>query len=407
MAPEVITLNQEQVAALASGFLDLLEPKLRAHFAKNEQDVKAIVDGALAMERKAMDERMARFAVPGLTADSKEVKDFSFERLVRGLLFGQVERVAPHEVEMCRAARQAAGGAVTKEMTTQLDSLGGFLVPSQVYAAQMIPLLQANTVADKAGVFNMPGLTGAPQYIPRITGGSTVYWLTENGAPTKSNVTLGQIAMWPHHVFASSSLSNFLIDNSTPAADELVRNQIATDIGIERDRVVYRGSGADGEPLGILNADGASSVTSFGDITLAAAYDKLLDMEGKLDDENADKVGEYVWVMHTSVLRKMRKMKDPTDGSQPKGRRMIDGEAAGPLKDILGYRYFKTTHMPTDSFLLAAHKACVVGTWGTMILASSREGDNFRNRTTELLIGMTMDVGHREPKAYCIATGAS
>lgn len=405
MPPEAITIDKDQLDALSAGLLERLEPKLKAHFAKNEQDVKAILDARAEAEKKALDERLARFSVPGLSKDDKEVKDFNVSRLIRGVLLGDPAKHAPLEFEMCEATRAAAGQNVTKEMSTQVDSLGGFLVPAQVMQEQMIPLLQASTIALQAGVTRMPGLMGSPVQIPKITGATTAYWLGEVEAPTASDVTLGQIQMQPRDVFALATLSNRLIENSTPAADQLVRSQLARDIGLKIDLGIYSGTGVSGQPIGILNADGANSVTSFGSAAADTALNKLYDMEYELQLDNAQTVGEWCFALHPSIMQKFRKRADAS--TQPSERRVFGGPGSDAPPNIIGYRYFTSTQLPTDSFVLAAHAACVLGEWGTMVIAASREGTNFAKRQTQILVGMTVDVGHREPKAYCVATGVS
>jgi hypothetical protein len=39
-----------------------------------------------------------------------------------------------------------------------------------------------------------------------------------------------------------------------------------------------------------------------------------------------------------------------------------------------------------------------------MVLAASREGTNFTKRQTQILAGMTVDVGVRYPEAFCAGT---
>lgn len=404
MPPEAFQIDAATASAISAGVLDGLQPKLREFAANNEVAIKAL-EKRIDERERAIDERLARFRVPGLADDAPEVKKFEVSRLVRGLMLGDVAKHAPLEYEMCQATLASSGEFMTKEMSTQVDSLGGFLIPAQVMADQMIPLLQASTIALQAGVTSMPGLEGSPVQIPRITGATTAYWLSETEAPTTSDVTLGQISMQPHDVFALATLSNRLIANSTPVADQLVRSQLARDLGLKIDLGIYSGSGSSGEPIGIFNADGANSVSSFGSASASTALNKLYDMEYELMLDNAGTVGEWVFALHPTILQKLRKRVDATD--QPTQRRSIDGMGAGQLKDLIGYRYVTSTQLPTDSFLLAAHAACVLAQWGTMVVAASREGTLFAKRQTQILVGMTVDVGHREPKAYCITTGVS
>ena len=86
--------------------------------------------------------------------------------------------------------------------------------------------------------------------------------------------------------------------------------------------------------------------------------------------------------------------------------------AEGKPTTLLGHRYVLSTQLPgasgsTNSFLLGAFSAAMVGEWGTMVLAASREGTKFTKRQTQILAGMTVDVGVRQPTAFCAATGVT
>jgi HK97 family phage major capsid protein len=401
-------MNEKAVEQLA----DTLLAQIKSSLDKRDTDLcermsKQLDEKAQELRRE-QEKRAAHFAVPGLSVNDKETKTFDFGRLLKGLMHGDVQRHAPLEYEMCREAERA-GGPITKDMTSTIDSLGGFIVPNQVMAAQIIPLLQPSVVAFEAGVTRMSGLNGSPVQIPKITGATTAYWLGETEAPTTSDINFGQIDLFPHDVFAICTLSNRLIELSAPGAEQIVRQQLATDIALKIDAAVFNGSGALGQPLGILQTTGINTVATFGAPGAAAAYDKLIDMEHALFAANAQSMGEFVWAMHPTVFREIRQMLDPTDNSQPKERRML---AEGKPTTLLGHRYVLSTQLPgasgsTNSFLLGAFSAAMVGEWGTMVLAASREGTNFTKRQTQILAGMTVDVGVRQPTAFCAATGVT
>jgi HK97 family phage major capsid protein len=363
------------------------------------------VDGKM----RDMERKRAEVVIPGWGDD--QTKNYSFERLVRGVIQKNVPKIAPLEYEAHLATKSLFdhGRELTPEMRDMVagtDSAGGFLVPPQVLEAEIIPLLRDAMVAFKAGVTRLPGLVGAPIPIPKIVSTVTPESVEETEAHTPTDITLGQINMYPHDIFAGTVLSNRLLRMSMPGAEGLVRSELVREVGIRADKLVFQGAGASNEPLGILLHPDLNELAAFGDVDVAAAYDKLIELEYLIIEDNALSIGSPPrWVMHPKVFREIRKMKDPTDNSQPKARRLLEDK--GPL-NLLGYEYVMSTHLPTDKFLLGVFSTVLFGEWGTMVIASSDvAGNNFRNRTTEVIVGMTMDVAVRQPTALARAIGVT
>lgn len=398
-------INDRSVDALSQALIGQLKANLDKRDADLCERLAKQLDEKLDAQRREVEAKAARFAVPGLAQDSKEVKEFSFAKLVAGLMKGNVAKFAPLEYEMCSAAAGTLDSAVvTKDMVTTVDSLGGFIVPNQVMSAQIIPLLQAAIVAYDAGTVRMGGLTGSPVQIPKITGATTAYWLGEVEAVTSGDMSFGQIDLYPHDVFALCTLSNRLIELGAPGAEQLVRSQLARDIGLKIDAAVFNGTGAAGQPTGIFNTSGINTVASVTALNLATAYGKMMEMETELLKDNAQTVGEFVWAMSPTNFQNLRQQRDLVDSSvnvQPKNRPFID---AGKIERILGHRYVISTQLPDTKILLGAFAASMVAEWGTMVLAASREGTNFTKRQTQILAGMTVDVGVRYPEAFCAGT---
>ena len=399
-------INDRSVDALSQALIGQLKANLDKRDTELCERLAKQLDEKLDAQRRELEAKGARFAVPGLAQDSKEVKEFSFSKLISGLMKGNVAKFAPLEYEMCSAAAGTLDSAVvTKDMVTTVDSLGGFIVPNQVMSAQIIPLLQAAIVAFDAGTVRMGGLTGSPVQIPKITGATTAYWLGEVEAVTSGDMSFGQIDLYPHDVFALCTLSNRLIELGAPGAEQLVRSQLARDIGLKIDAAVFNGTGAAGQPTGILNTSGINTQSFTGALDAATSYNEMINMEHKLFEDNAQTVGEFVWAMHPNQFRQVRKQLDTVSSSanvNPKVRPFVDG---GTIERILGHRYVLSTQMPNDKILLGAFAASMVAEWGTMVLAASREGTNFTKRQTQILAGMTVDVGVRYPEAFCASTG--
>jgi HK97 family phage major capsid protein len=400
-------INNQSVEALSQALIGQLKSNLDQRDAALCERLAKQLDEKLDAQRREADAKAARFAVPGLSQDSKEVKEFSFSKLIGGLMKGNVAKFAPLEYEMCSAAAGTMDSAVvTKDMVTTVDSLGGFIVPNQVMSAQIIPLLQEAVTVYEAGTIRMGGLSGSPVQIPKITGATTAYWLGEVEAVTSGDMTFGQIDLYPHDVFALCTLSNRLIELGAPGAEQLVRQQLARDIGLKIDLAVYAGTGAAGQPTGILNTSGVNTTAGVGALNTAASYAKMLTMENELLKDNAQTVGEFVWALSPTNFQNLRQQVDlenagSTVNIQPKNRPFID---AGKIERIIGHRYVVTNQMPDTKIILGAFAASMVAEWGTMVLAASREGTNFTKRQTQILAGMTVDVGVRYPEAFCVGT---
>lgn len=359
-----------------------------------------------------------RFQLAGLTADSQEIKDFNFGRFVYGLLKKNPARYCPHELELCMAAMEDADpqsvrdfvtrtgkNPVTKDMATNPDPSGGYLVPMQVMQAQIIPLLQAQTTlltkAGGSGCAKFMDLSGAPVVFPKVSGGTTAYHVNHDTtsastAPTKSDMSFDEIEMYPHTTAARTILSNDLINRSATAAEAMVRRQIGRDLGLMVDYDGYQGNGTSGAPSGIVGTTGINSVTFSISLAASGAYNKLLQMIYEVQADNA-LGGNLGWVMHPAALLAIQQMLDPTDASQPKGRRLLT-EAAPTM--LLGYPVVTTTQFPTNQIVFGDWSQFAYGQWGTMFLAvdSLSVLGLFK---TQILAAMQYDFACFQPTAFC------
>lgn len=416
-AERILGKLDERIAAGVDKALDSKLGAFQKSFADDMRKVFAEAKPAAESEGEAAPRR--RFQLAGLTADSQEVKDFNFGRLVYGLLKKNPARYCPHELEMCLAAMEDADpqsirdyvvrtgkNPVTKDMATNPDPSGGYLVPTQVMQAQIIPLLQAQTTlltkAGGSGCAKFMDLSGAPVVFPKISGGTTAYHVnhdtkSDSTAVTKSDMALDEIEMYPHTTAARSILSNDLINRSATAAEAMVRRQIGRDIGLMVDYDGYQGNGTSGAPSGIVGTTGINSVSFSGvALTAAGAYNKLLQMIYEVQADNA-LMGNLGWVMHPAALLAIQQMLDPSDSTQPKGRRLLT-EAAPTM--LLGYPVVTTTQFPTNQIAFGDWSQFAYGQWGTMFLAvdSLSVLGLFK---TQILAAMQYDFACFQPSAFC------
>jgi len=221
--------------------------------------------------------------------------------------------------------------------------------------------------------------------------------------------------MTPHAVASRVILSNRLINLSSPAAEQITRAQIAKDLGIAIDAAIYAGTGASGQPTGIVQTSGINSLAwggaSGGVVTANTAYGKLIDMIQELSVDNVE-LANCSWAMHSSVFSGLSKMVDSASGFNME-RRLF---GAGPLNGsptLLGYKYAITNQLTaldaandkSNSIIFGDFSQCYLGEWGTMVLRSSDvAGDSFAKMQTQILAAMEVDVGVAQPTAFCTST---
>src|SRR5699024_122305 len=119
--------------------------------------------------------------------------------------------------------------------------------------------------------------------IPKFGSGLATGWVTEGGAVPESEMAFDEVTLSPKHVGGKTEMSRQLIQQSAPAIEQLVREDLSFLIAKQIDAAIINGSGAAGEPTGILNTTG---IQAAGDIP--ATWADVLAMLELLDDVNID-----------------------------------------------------------------------------------------------------------------------
>jgi HK97 family phage major capsid protein len=276
----------------------------------------------------------------------------------------------------------------------------------------IIPLLQKRITAFSLGVQRLP-LSGSPVQIPKITTASTAYWVAENVSVTANDLAFGQLNMTPHAVASRVIVSNRLINLSSPAAEQITRAQIAKDLGIAIDAAIYAGTGASGQPTGIVQTSGINSVAWGSSAKANTAYGKLIEMIQELSADNVE-LANCGWAMHSTAFSALSQMVDSAGGFNMERRLFGAGQMNGATT-LMGYKYAITNQLTTltssstsNSILFGDFSQCYCGEWGTMVLRSSDvAGDSFAKMQTQILAAMEVDIGVAQPTAFCTSTGVT
>jgi HK97 family phage major capsid protein len=175
-----------------------------------------------------------------------------------------------------------AQGVERRDLTT---TTGGGAV-FEVVDTTMIEFLRNLMLSRSLGVRVMADMNGNFS-IPKQTGTGTAYWVTEGNAPTESNQTIGSVDFSPNTVGAFTDYSRKFLMQTSVDAEMFVREDLATVIAIEMDRVTFNGSGTGAEPEGVVPKIVGGQVVSLGTNGGPLTWAALVAMETKAAVANA------------------------------------------------------------------------------------------------------------------------
>lgn len=291
--------------------------------------VKAINDGKTAEAFK--DElfaalpgvqRAKQITMAGLGMSQQEIEMYSVARGIRSMLVnkgridgleGEVHNamiaekigvepegmwVPPdYQVPQSRSMRRRQNrgmGRGKRDLNVSTFNQGGALVPT-ILSTSLIEIFRNRLVCEALGCQSLSGLAGNVA-MPRQTGAATAYAVPESGALTKSTQALDQVPLTPHRVGAWNDYTRQLLLQSGIDVENFIRDDIMKQLAIKWDYLILQGSGANDEPVGILNTPGIGSVHFGG----AATWAKILAFETAISVANAD-VGNIAFVTTPSV----------------------------------------------------------------------------------------------------------
>ena len=303
--------EQDRVRALtelgnAYGASDLAMRMIGEGKTADDMQRELLADFAKERASKPMSEQVRESEI-GLT--DKEARGYSIMRAVRAILPNATradKEAAKFEIE-CSAAAEDAYGKQARGLLIPADVLnrafsttnpaggpGANVIANNLMAGSFIELLRNKTWAMKHCTA-MGGLVGNVD-IPRQSGASQAYWVGEGQSPTQSTPALDQIHFTPKSLAAYTDITRRLLQQSTPDAELIVRNDLIKVMALALDYAVLYGTGTDSQPKGLVNQTGIHA------INLAAAfptYAEYVDMETRIATSNAD-VDSMVYVLNAA-----------------------------------------------------------------------------------------------------------
>ena len=337
----------------------------------------------------------------------KEQKEYSLFKMINAQITGRwddarLERECSDEIAR-KVGKSSRGIYVPTEifkrdLTQGTASAGGHVTPDVHRGDLFIDALRdgAKVLASGATVFR--GLKGDIK-IPKLTTKGTVGFVAENSAVSETNQAFSQVTMTQRDCGGFVDVSRQLMNNADPSIEQIIRNDMTSQIALKIDEVAYEGGGSN-EPTGITQTSGIGDV-AIGTNGGAITYDATIDLIKEVAQDNALK-GNLAYHVTPEVVYQMRKT--PKVASTDSMMIMDQADA------LNGYSVFQSSVLPKDldkGTLSGTAHAMIFGNWadllvgfysGLDVLVDPYTGSSAG--TVRLVFFQGLDVAVRHPESF-------
>jgi HK97 family phage major capsid protein len=332
---------------------------------------------------------------------------YSLTRLLNAQQQDAVHKQAPYELaESDRIAeecgRQPEPGycyvpVSRRDLTAGVGSAGGYLVGTETAPGDVfVGALHASSVMARMGIARL-GLVGNAT-VPRTSGSVSTYWLPSEGTTiTESNFTFTIGAATPKNVGAYTEVSGQWLKQSSTPAQNFVLTEMARATAAAMDSAIIGGTGASGQPLGILSTSGIGTTTG-----AALSWPGIADMLNDVEGQSALVVPERAgWVGHPGVAQLLRQRVKFAGTNSPI---WTDQNTIG------GYSSLASNSVPANALLFGDWSGVALLEWGTLQVSADPYGVNsalFKSNMAGIRALWTCDLVVLRPKSFTKAESVS
>lgn len=329
----------------------------------------------------------------GLEKECSRELEIKYGKSARGLF-------VPTNLSWQRPTFENAGH---RDLTVASTNGGSKLKGTDQRGDLFIDALRAELILSKLGVTVLTGLQGDVA-IPSLSGKTTVAFMTnETTAVTEGAPTFGQVSLAPKELSGYVDISRKLMIQSDPSVEQIVRNDIISQIANKIEDVAFEGGGT-GEPSGLINESNIN-VVALGAAGAAPTWAKVLDMIQQVAIDNGLK-GRLAFAMTPQAWYKLgTTAKVASTDSQF----ILDPSAA--VRNLVGYPYEVSTNIPSDLTKSSGSSlsAMFFGNWQDLMLAFWTGVDIVVDKSSLSTIGATrlcffqdLDVKARHGESFSV-----
>jgi HK97 family phage major capsid protein len=269
----------------------------------------------------------------------------------------------------------------------------------------------------------------------QLTGSATAAYTGEAAAITNSQETFGLFSLTAKELAGLVPVSRQFLADASPAADAIVRQDLAQVMGLKMDITMLTATGSSTVPQGILTAAGTTQYPWSGALPIGTngdqpTYAMVVGMITQLRKSNLPRVNP-AWIMPPDLQSALMRVTDG-QGRPIFGMGLANPDQAdiafqgngqnGPDGYMMGIPVYTTTQLPlgvtgtgsTASLALVEMSQVIIGELGDMELDVSTEGTYVTGGTTvaawqnNLALFraiMRHDVGLARPSAVVVRPG--
>jgi HK97 family phage major capsid protein len=329
---------------------------------------------------------------------------------VRQKMLAQADRFDPDEASWI--ARRV--GLRTKALGTLSDIAGGSLVPLPMMG-ELIDLQRNMEAFANAGAQEVALPPNGRLQFPKLSGGSTAYWVGEGTSVTESAPTTGNLDLQAKKLGIFVKVNNELLRFASPSAEGLIRHDMARTAALKADLAMLEGTGGT-QIKGLLTYSGVTAHTA---TTVGAngntfeAQDVAL-MEGKLPDAVA---APTAWLMRkTMYAALMNRRADAVSAADQKGAFLFHptrSAADAPPTELYGTKVVRSAQVSNTRtkgagtnltyIVLGYFPDWIVSRLGVMEFLASGLGDTALQNDQTYLRGIQhVDAGPRNPASFVV-----
>jgi HK97 family phage major capsid protein len=302
----------------------------------------------------------------------------------------------------------------TKTLGTLDDTAGGSFVPLPVLG-ELIDLQRNLEAFAAAGAQEIALPPNGRVQFPKLTGGSTAYWVGEGNPISDSTPVTGSLDLQAKKLGVFVKLNNELLRFASPSAEGLIRFDMARAAALKADLAMLEGTGGT-QIKGVITYSGIGSHTASttgGTGDTFQPQDVSL-MESKLPDA-VD--APTAWVMrkpmYAALMNRRADAAAANDGKGPFLFRGSPAAAGAPPADLYGTKVVRSAQVSnarskggnnTLTYLLLGYfPDWIVARMGVMEFLASGHGDTALANDQTFLRGIQhVDAGPRHPASFVL-----
>ncbi len=329
-----------------------------------------------------------------LGLDEKEVKNYSLFRAINATLKNDwkgAEFERDCSIEIAERLEKTPNGFyvpfdVQREMSTGSGGVGA--VGTDHLASGFIDALRSQSIVMGLGARTMDGLVGNVD-IPRLDSGATFYWIEEGADVTDQDALIGSVSLSPKTIAGSVPMTRRLLKQSSPSVEAMIRADLVIGAAIAIDAAAISGTGSAGQPTGIINQTGVSSVT-IADAGMIPTFAEAVGFETAIAVDNA--LTQNVAYVTTPTIRGALKTAAKDAGS---------GIMLWANNELNGYRAIATNQVPAANMIMGDFSQLMIGMWGVLDV-NPDTSTNAASAGLVLRVFQDIDVAVRHPESFAI-----